>query len=135
LFGGAGNDTLKGGGGADTLIGGGGSDSLTGGAGVDTFRFDAMTDSTANSADVIIGFQSGVDKIDLSRLDANSNAAGDQAFAWIGGAAFHGVAGELRAYDVGSTRWIEGDTDGDGDGDFAFMFQTATPLETSDFIL
>jgi Ca2+-binding RTX toxin-like protein len=135
LFGGAGNDTLKGGDGADTLIGGGGSDSLTGGAGVDTFRFDAMTDSTANSADVITGFQSGVDKIDLSRLDANSNAAGDQAFAWIGGAAFHGVAGELRAYDVGSTRWIEGDTDGDGDGDFAFMFQTLTPLEAGDFLL
>ena len=135
MFGGAGNDTLKGGDGADTLVGGGGSDSLTGGAGADVFRFDAMTDSTAASADVIVGFQSGVDKIDLSRLDANSNAAGDQAFAWIGGAAFHGVAGEVRAYDVGSTRWIEGDTDGDGDGDFAFMFQTVTPLEPGDFIL
>ena len=135
LFGGAGNDTLKGGDGADTLVGGGGADDLTGGAGADVFRFDALTDSVAGSADEIIGFQSGVDKIDLSRLDANSNADGDQAFAWIGGAAFHGVAGELRAYDVGSTRWIEGDTDGDGDGDFAFMFQTVTPLEQSDFLL
>jgi Ca2+-binding RTX toxin-like protein len=135
LFGGAGNDTLRGGDGADTLIGGGGADSLTGGAGADVFRFDAASDSTAGAADVIVGFQSGVDKVDLSRLDANSNAAGDQAFAWIGGAAFHGVAGELRAYDVGSTRWIEGDTDGDGDGDFAFMFQTVTPLEPGDFIL
>ena len=135
MFGGAGNDTLIGGDGADTLIGGGGADDLTGGAGADVFRYDAMTDSTAGAADEIIDFQSGTDKIDLSRLDANTNAAGDQAFTWIGGSAFHGVAGELRAFDVGSTRWIEGDTDGDGDGDFAFAFQTITPLDQSDFLL
>jgi serralysin len=108
---------------------------MTGGAGADTFRYTETAQSTASAADRIFDFLSGTDKIDLAGIDADTGTAGDQAFAWIGGSAFHGVAGELRAFDQGSIRWIEGDTDGDGDGDFAFAFQQITPLEQGDFLL
>ncbi len=83
---------------------------------------------------------SGTDRIDLSRIDANSLAAGDQAFSWIGSNAFAGTgatsAGELRAFESGGYRWVEGDTNGDGSADFAIRFQIGTaPLVQSDFLL
>jgi hypothetical protein len=87
-------------------------------------------------ADLIGDFQSGVDKVDLSRIDANAGAAGDQAFSWIGSAAFTGAAGELRTYDQGGYRWVAGDTDGDGNADFAIAFyQGWAPQGQGDFLL
>jgi Ca2+-binding RTX toxin-like protein len=135
LFGGGGHDLLFGGDGADLLIGGGGADSLTGGAGADSFRYDSASDSVAGFEDLIGDFQSGVDKFDLTRVDANANAGGNQAFTWIGGGAFSGVAGQLRSYEQGGYRWIAGDTDGDGDGDLVIALQPGTPLVQTDFLL
>ncbi len=64
LKGGGGNDRLFGGGGSDTLIGGKGDDTLIGGGKDDTFVFtDAhLRDGTKT----ILGFSSGVDRIDLT---------------------------------------------------------------------
>jgi Ca2+-binding RTX toxin-like protein len=136
LFGGGGHDVLTGGGGADLIIGGGGQDSLTGGAGADTFRYDSVSDSPAGATDLIGDFLSGTDKVDLSRIDANSLLAGDQAFSWIGASAFSGAAGELRVRDEGGYRYVEGDTNGDGNADFSIAFyQTAAPQVQADFIL
>ncbi len=136
LDGAAGNDTLRAGGGSDVLIGGGGADSLAGQAGADIFRYNSASDSASGLADLIGDFQSGLDRIDLSRVDANSNADGDQAFSWIGSNAFGNVAGELRTYNSGGYRWIAGDTDGDGDGDILIAFHpTAAPLGAGDFLL
>jgi Ca2+-binding RTX toxin-like protein len=132
LLGGGGHDTLTGGAGSDVLIGGEGSDALTGGAGADTFRYDAA--STA--PDLIGDFQSGTDKIDLSRIDANSNAAGDQAFSWIGSNAFSGTAGELRAVADNGYQRIEGDVNGDGAADLVIFLQIGTPAPVqADFLL
>jgi Ca2+-binding RTX toxin-like protein len=136
LFGGAGNDTIMAGDGADLIIGGGLSDTLFGGPGADTFRYDAASNSTAAAPDLIGDFTSGTDKFDLSRIDANTNAAGDQAFTWIGGAAFNGVAGELRSYNQNGYIWVEGDTDGDGDGDLVITLHLGTvALVHGDFLL
>jgi Ca2+-binding RTX toxin-like protein len=139
LFGGAGNDTLTGGSGGDTLLGGGGQDDLTGGAGADTFRYDSASDSTLLARDEILDFLSGTDKIDLSRIDANSTLAGDQAFTSIGAAAFTGSgaasAGELRMVGVAGIWTVEGDTNGDGIADFAITVMSAQPLATTDFLL
>ena len=106
LTGGAGNDTLLGGRGADkllgeagtdTLQGGFGADTLTGGTEADTFRFDDVADSRLSSGfDTITDFVAGVDKINLSQVDANAPTDANEAFTFIGSAAFSGVAGQLR---------------------------------------
>jgi Ca2+-binding RTX toxin-like protein len=139
LFGGGGHDIVIGGDGADLIVGGGGGDSLTGGAGADTFRYDSTSDSVG-IPDLIGDFQTGLDKIDLSRIDANTLLAGDQAFTWIGVGAFSGTgsasAGQLRVRDDGSYRWVEGDTNGDGTADFAIAFHPASaPQVPGDFLL
>jgi Ca2+-binding RTX toxin-like protein len=139
LFGGGGHDTLFGGDGNDTLLGGGGADGLTGGAGADTFRYDAASDSSGGLHDLIGDFQTGVDKIDLSRIDANTHAAGDQAFSWIGSNAFSGTgaasAGELRVFDDNGRQRIEGDTNGDGLADLVIVLQIGTaPIAQGDFL-
>ena len=88
ITGGGGNDVLNGGGGNDTLIGGAGRDNLTGGAGLDTFVFRSAaeagngTGNNGNNADLITDFLVGTDKIDLSRIDANTQVGLDQAFIW-----------------------------------------------------
>ncbi|MEQ1714885.1 MAG: calcium-binding protein [Hyphomicrobium sp.] len=91
LDGGIGDDTMNGGRGLDTLIGGGGNDKMTGGRDADTFIFNSKADMPR--ADRITDFQHGVDKIDLSRIDANPNVAGNQAFAfdWWGTPTTSGV--------------------------------------------
>jgi hypothetical protein len=80
---------------------------MTGGGGADTFRYITTLDSTGAAMDEILDFAPGTDKIDLSRIDANSLAGGDQAFSWIGSNAFTGSgaasAGELRAYQNNGT--------------------------------
>ncbi|WP_210529664.1 calcium-binding protein [Rubellimicrobium arenae] len=82
LEGGLGRDKLLGSSGADRLVGGAGGDELTGGAGADRFVFRAQGDSPwqSNDHDVIKDFQRGVDKIDLSGIDANQHLSGNQAF-------------------------------------------------------
>ncbi|MGZ9063454.1 MAG: M10 family metallopeptidase C-terminal domain-containing protein, partial [Allosphingosinicella sp.] len=90
LFGGKANDTLKGGGQADLIHGNLGADTLAGGGGADMFRYDSIAESTSASRDQILDFTPGTDKIDLSRIDARTNLAGDQAFIWIGSTAFSG---------------------------------------------
>jgi glucose/arabinose dehydrogenase len=113
LYGEGGADILSGGIGADRLFGGDGADRLSGGAGRDRFVVQDNGDSALGGADRILDLESR-DRIDLSRLDANEGAAGDQAFVRV--ADFTGEAGELRVrYAAGSDRtFIEGDTDGDG---------------------
>jgi Ca2+-binding RTX toxin-like protein len=68
LFGGQGNDTLYGELGNDVLVGGLGSDTLFGGAGADIFRFTQAADSTVSARDLIIDFETGVDRIDLTSV-------------------------------------------------------------------
>ena len=137
LFGSGGHDVITGGAGNDLIFGGGGQDSLAGGAGADVFRYDSVSDSPAGANDLIADFQPfGLDKIDLSRIDANSLAVGDQAFTWIGANAFSGAAGELRVRDSGGYRWVEGDTNGDSVADFAIQFYAnSAPQVQADFIL
>jgi Ca2+-binding RTX toxin-like protein len=120
MYGGAGNDTLIGGAGADLLYGGGGRDTLTGGGGADTFQLRAAGESLPWQGDSIQDFQGGVDKIDLSRIDADITTPGDQAFTVIGSAQFTGHAGELRIVDMGMNQWlIMADVDGDANADFS----------------
>ncbi|MDP8994606.1 MAG: hypothetical protein M3N07_06465, partial [Pseudomonadota bacterium] len=95
--------------------------------------------------DRIFGFEHAIDKIDLARIDADTTAAGNQAFTFIGSAAFsgNGAAGQLRAENLGEATpsynvWrVEGDVDGDGVADFSIevYIEVGQPLTASDFIL
>ena len=67
-IGGAGNDTLVGNHVANRLTGGGGADRLQGGGGADTFVYDRTSDSTPDNPDVILDFESGLDRLDVSAL-------------------------------------------------------------------
>ncbi|MEA3052453.1 MAG: hypothetical protein QOG72_1356 [Sphingomonadales bacterium] len=140
LFGGFGNDTLIGGDGADLFQGGEGVDMLTGGGGADVFRYAGQYDATSQLPDRILDFASGVDKIDLTRIDADLFTAGDQAFHWIGSGAFGAAgaasAGELRAYAFNGSWYVEGDMDGNGSADLVIQLTIpAAPPVQGDFLL
>lgn len=129
LFGLGGNDTLIGGGGKDLLDGGLGTDRMTGGLGADRFAFRSATEA---DGDVITDFSRAEgDRVDLRSIDADAALAGDQAFTWIGGAAFSDVAGQLRF--LGGV--LEGDVNGDGGADFQIGLTGVTVLSAGDIWL
>jgi hypothetical protein len=76
------------------------------------------------------------DLIDLSGIDANSQTSENDAFAFIGAGAFTGVAGQLRAYQEGSTWIVAGDINGDGIADFLINLTTSQgqALGSDDFL-
>jgi hypothetical protein len=111
LLGGVGNDRLEGGMGNDVLTGGTGLDTMIGGAGRDIFDFNATSESVRGATrDVVTFARAEGDKIDLSTIDADiDGTAGNQAFRFIGAAAFSGVDGQLRF----AGGLLQGDTNGD----------------------
>lgn len=137
LVGNAGANRLSGGGGEDLLIGGLGRDTLVGGEGIDTFRFLSLTDSTTAAPDLIVDFD--FNRVDLSAIDANALARGNQAFTWVGGNEFTGTAGELRLSQTtvnGKTVWtLVGDVNGDSQADFAIQFDNDPALYGPDFLI
>ena len=148
LYGGAGNDTLFGGENNDILIGDAGRDILIGGAGADRFDFNAITDTgkTSLTRDIISDFThhkklAYSDRIDLSTIDANILANGDQAFVWRGTSEFSGKAGQLRYYQenlagtANDKTIIEGDINGDKIFDFQIELTGLKALVAADFIL
>jgi len=137
LRGGEGDDILDGGAGNDALFGGPGRDKLTGGAGADRFIFGNETLGTPITlADQILDFSRlQGDKIDVSLADASSLEAGDQAFSFVGDAAFSGVAGELRYVKSSAATYVMGDVNGDRVADFSVWVKGVIDFQSSDFIL
>ncbi len=119
---------LVGNAGNDVLIGGGGADVLTGGSGSDIFVFTAIGDSTSNVRDRITDFATGVDKIDLSAIDADLSLSGDQAFSQV--AQFSGRAGQAVIASSNGTTSLSLDQNGDGVADF--MLSVTGTLSGSD---
>jgi Ca2+-binding RTX toxin-like protein len=141
IYSGAAQDVLTGGSGNDTFYGGGLSDTLTGGAGNDTFAYTSTSNSILGYSDVINDFTLG-DLIGLSAIDANSTTVGDDAFNFIGTAAFTGSgaasAGELRFQNIIATTWqVQADTNGDGTADLVISVNVtdADPITAADFVL
>jgi Ca2+-binding RTX toxin-like protein len=154
-----GQDTMSGGAGNDILQGGGGADRMTGGADADTFVFTSIADSAPNASgfisnnpvfnrtsgagvrDVITDFTLGEDRIDLSAIDANTKLAGNQAFKFLGTAAFTSAPGGLvyRQFNQTGTAndvtIVYGDVDGDKLADFQIELLGLKTLTAANFIL
>jgi Ca2+-binding RTX toxin-like protein len=145
LLGGDGNDTLSGAAAADVLIGGTGNDILVGGAGLDiltggdgddVFDFNAINETAvvAANADLIEDFLQGDDLIDLSGIDANSSVSGNNAFSFVGTAAFTGL-GQVRYSLQGDETVLELNTTGDTGVDAIIRLSGAVNLAAADFLL
>jgi VCBS repeat-containing protein len=146
LTGNTGANTITGGDGADRLTGGGGADQLLGGLGNDSFSFAALLDSTSVAQDTIFDFEgagiAGGDLIDVSAIDAIPGGR-NNAFTFIGDAAFSGVSGQLRFDNTLSAGFtiVQADTNGDGFADFQLALQwanngaTQLNLTQLDFVL
>ena len=78
ILAGDGNDSVLGGSGFDKIDGGQGADTLTGGSEADHFiYFSAVTAQVGNGArDIIKDFEKGLDKINVSLIDANPEVSG-----------------------------------------------------------
>ncbi|KQS88274.1 MULTISPECIES: calcium-binding protein [unclassified Rhizobium] len=133
----SGRNMLNGAGGSDKINGAGGADLLTGGTGSDQFIYSNLSDSTVDVSgrDTILDFARGQDRINVSLIDANTKVSGDQAFTFIGGAAYSNKAGELRYGISGGQTVISGDVNGDGVTDFKIVLSGSIALGSSDFVL
>ena len=134
----AGNDYIVGSTGLDTLTGGAGSDSVFGQAGADRFVFAAYADfGPANALDSIGDFsQADGDKISLQPIDPNSAVAGNQAFTFIGAAAFSATAAyQVRVQTSGPDMLVQIDANRDQVADYQILLYGVTALVAGDFLL
>ena len=132
LRGGLGDDNLSGGGQDDLIVGGAGRDHLTGGAGADRFDFNRASDSGLGALrDVVTDFTAGQDVIDLSGIDASTGQGGNQAFAFVGTAAF-GAEAQLRLVQSGSSVLVQLNLTGTGGAEAQIVLRNAL---VSDFSL
>lgn len=131
------NNTLIGSQMANTLTGGAGFDVLTGKGGADRFDFNSVAEigRAAGARDEITDFVHGVDKIDLSTIDA-------KAGAWLANDVFHFVsgalvaAGDLHVVHIGTTSTIiEGNTGGTAAPEFQIELTGNINVQATDFVL
>lgn len=147
LDGGIGNDTINGGRGNDMIVGGAGIDTLTGGLGADTFVFNSLNDVARY--DRITDFQHGVDKIDVSAIDANPDIEGNQAFKFVSiirngntadgvsvhpGPVIDGHTGYIDVRYSGGNTYIYLGTDDDITG-ASIVLNGSPTISASDFIM
>ncbi len=119
LQGNAGANVLDGSAGNDTLIGGNGKDTLYGGAGSDLFVFNVAPNASGNM-DTIGDFQSGADKIQLSRAIFKAFGASASSLTasqfWSGAGVIKGHDADDRVVYNTTTGALYYDADGSGAG-------------------
>ncbi|MFZ1477453.1 MAG: calcium-binding protein [Sphingorhabdus sp.] len=132
-------DTINGELGNDKIYGAGGADVLTGGAGSDQFRYVFASDSGLGAAaDLITDFETAGDRLNFLLMDADQAVAGDQAFNFVGDAAFANTGtGQIRFQDAGANLLVQIDTDGNGFADMEVLLQglAGQTLTEANFIL
>jgi Ca2+-binding RTX toxin-like protein len=123
----------------NTINAGNGADTVWGGAGSDVLVFSRGGDMDGGGkVDVYMDFEHGADRFDLKLVDANEMQSGDQAFVFVGEAAFgSSKPGEMRSvYDAtGNVTRIELNTDSDINADYAFHVDGRHSFVAADFIL
>jgi hypothetical protein len=103
----------------------------------DVFAFVAITDSYVTDTgdvrrDLISYFVAGIDVLDLSQIDADTEIAGNQAFTYASSSASqNAVWFQVRNWGV----LVHADVDGDSVADFSVRVEDMTQISASDFIL
>lgn len=138
LFGYSSNDSLVGGTGNDTLYGHTGRDTLDGGVGYDTFVYTSISQSKAGSSnrDQIYFDSPGTfvaDVIDVSAIDADTTIEGNQAFVFIGTAAFTGP-GQIRVQAGGVDTLILFNTDADSSTEMEILSRDGSAYAPEDYV-
>lgn len=106
-----------------------------GGPGADLFVYRTTGESPrGTNRDTIAQFDAD-DRIDLSAIDADTRSSGNQAFTFIGTAAFNGGAGQLRYVVSGGNLVIQADTNRDRTADLEIQVNGVTKVDALDFIL
>ncbi|MFN7606451.1 MAG: calcium-binding protein, partial [Hyphomonadaceae bacterium] len=135
LEGGSGIDKIEGGRGQDSIYGGDGADILAGGEDADNFYFKALSEG----GDTFTDFQSGVDKVVLSReafgfnkITGEASALTEADVSWVvDGAAMSTTATLIWNAGLGTLSY---DPDGSGAAEAVLLatFQQGTALVLSD---
>ncbi|WP_263262737.1 serralysin family metalloprotease [Pseudomonas sp. RIT-PI-S] len=129
LIGNSAANELRGGAGNDLIYGGAGADKLWGGTGADTFVFGASSDSRPGTADSLMDFVSGQDKIDLSGLPEFASSHIPLTFV----SAFGGVAGQATLVQTSTGSNLSIDFTGDRIADF--LVSTVGQAATTDIVV
>lgn len=131
IFGTDSRDSLTGTDGADLIYGGMGQDLLSGAAGADVFIFRSTSESGVGRVrDVVTDFETGVDLIDLSAIDADRSADGVQDLVLASPGTAHSVwLEERRGLDL-----LRGDVNGDGRSDFDIRLDGVDMLSADSFL-
>ena len=134
LIGDARVNAISGSGGADTIVGQGDADVLTGGAGADIFMYNAVleADDDFASLEQITDFVGGTDRIDLSHIDTDVNAGGDQGFTFIGSSPFTASA-EAQVRFAGGILYCDNDSDTGAEMEIALA--NVTVIAATDLLL
>jgi hypothetical protein len=85
-------------------------------------------------SDIILDFEQGTDLIDVSGIDADADAAGNQQFDFIEGDDFT-AAGQLRYENVNGRTILYGNTDADLQAEFRVVIDGTFDPTDADFIL
>lgn len=134
LQGGNGNDRLEDSWDTNTLMGGAGADYMVGNGGFsistdfNIFKYNSVSESlpgmsNRDTIDFVGRGEQASDRIDFTAIDANAVVSGNQAFAYIGSAAFT-AAGQLR-YSGGL---LQGSIDADSAVEFEIQLVGAPAL-------
>ena len=136
LFGSGGADVISGMDGADTIDGGYGGDMLTGGAGSDTFQYRS-TVASHDEIDTVTDFAAGIDKFDLSVIDAITGTPANDEFTPIANAAYTAPGQVGWFYDASIDKTlVTANTDADlNTTEMAIYLNGNVNLTGSDFIL
>jgi Ca2+-binding RTX toxin-like protein len=125
-------ENFIGGSGNDTIIANAAVNVMDGGPGRDTFVFNSAADA---NGDVIKGFQPG-DKIDLSGVDANTGASGNQSFVLFAGTGFTAAGQLMVTHEIQNGvehTIVAGNTNNDNVADFKIDVVGNHALTPSDF--
>jgi hypothetical protein len=85
--------------------------------------------------DVVTDFAAGTDDLDLSRIDANTGVAGDQAFRFVGTAGLGTTPGAVGYFTSGGNTIVRASNDADSTAELEIQLAGFKTLTVDDFDL